>query len=42
MTDKSKPNKAESPETETGEKEEPSWLSEGITDIRGVADYYDR
>ena len=41
MTDKSKHNKTESPETETDEKEEPSWLSEGTTDSREVADYYD-
>jgi len=42
MTDKSKPSKAENSEAETSEKEEPSWLSEGITDSREVADYYDR
>ena len=42
MTDKSKHNKTESPETEADEKEESSWLTEGITDSREVADYYDR
>ena len=41
MTDKSKHSNTEKQETEIDKKKNPSWLSEGSTDSKEVADYYD-